>query len=83
MAKKLISLRLEDWLKQAAEIAAEDELRSFNNFVEVALKEKLTRDGYLGETKAGWVGDENDPRQKILDAIRANNPESRQLPENK
>lgn len=30
----------------------------------------------------GWVGDANDPKEKILAAIRANDPQSKQLPEN-
>ncbi|MDD1134652.1 hypothetical protein [Pseudomonas shahriarae] len=31
---------------------------------------------------SGWAGDANDPREQILDTIRANDPGSKQLPEN-
>lgn len=31
---------------------------------------------------SGWRGDDKDPQGVILDAIRQNNPQSKQLPEN-
>lgn len=31
---------------------------------------------------SGWSGDQNDPKGKILEAIRENDPQSKQLPEN-
>lgn len=41
-----------------------------------------TDSGWYGKVQSGWVGDENDPREKILAAIRANDPADKQLPEN-
>lgn len=35
----------------------------------------------LGQN-SGWAGDANDPKEKILAAIRANDPASKQLTEN-
>lgn len=32
--------------------------------------------------KSGWAGDEGDPKPAVLAAIRANDPTSKQLPEN-
>lgn len=41
-----------------------------------------TESGFLNLSTGGWAGDQNDPKEKILAAIRANDPKSKQLPEN-
>jgi len=71
MAALLMLSRLDDMDRQHKEIA-----QSYN--LDLLKLLGLTRNGH-----AGLVGDENDPKEKILAAIREHDPQSKQLPENK
>lgn len=83
MSKTPFTMRLDDGLKLMATWAAEQDGRKLTAWIEQSMFEKLERDGHFKRGESGWTGDSTDPKQKLLAAIRAKAPDSKQLPENK
>lgn len=65
-------------LRDAADSGDLSAMAALLNLVKLDELIKLQRPA----VQTGWAGDDNDPKAKLLAAIRANEPGSKQLPEN-
>lgn len=69
------------YLKRLREAANSGDITAMAALLNLAKLDELIK-AQRPAVQSGWVGDEGDPKAAILAAIRTNEPDSKQLPEN-
>lgn len=69
------------YLKRLREAADGGDITAMAVLLNLAKLDELIK-AQRPAVQSGWVGDKNDPKAAVLAAIRANEPSSKQLPEN-